>query len=96
MDAGNARRNQQLCEAAFASRGTQGHTVEQNLISGCAEENAAAPALIKRSAQLFPRGLKLGGRASVAKLIEPRKLQQNIQAADKCPSRAARFALHTL
>src|SRR5713226_4955857 len=79
VDAGDTRSNQQLREAAFASRGTQGHTVEQNLVSRSAKEDAAPSALLKRTAQLFPRGLELGRRASVAKLIEPREFQQNIQ-----------------
>jgi hypothetical protein len=75
VDAGDARGNQQLSEAAFARRSTQGHTVEKNLIPRCAKKDAAPTAFLKRAPQLFPRGIKLGRSASVAKLIEPREFK---------------------
>jgi len=53
------------------------------LIAVRAEQQAAAALSLKNGAQLVPRDFKLRSGARVAKLVQARELQQNIQAADK-------------
>jgi hypothetical protein len=50
MNAGNTRRNEQLCEAAFARGGAERNAVQQNLSARSTEQNAASSAFIKRAA----------------------------------------------
>ncbi|PYT89047.1 MAG: hypothetical protein DMG36_23105 [Acidobacteria bacterium] len=81
-------------ETPFSRRRSHRHAVEQNLISRSAQQHAASAAILKRLAQLPPRRFKLRRGLRMAKLIEPRKLQQNVQAADECPRPAWYFRTH--
>jgi hypothetical protein len=96
MDAGNAGAGQKLRKAFLACRRAKGNTVQQNLITGSAEQETATNALIKRTSELFPGSLKLRRRPHVAKFIKPREFQQNVQAADKCPRAPTRFGTHAI
>jgi hypothetical protein len=94
VNARDSRGNQQLREAAFARGGPERHAVQQNLRSRSAQQHAAAAAVIQRVAQFFPRRFKLLRCFRVPKFVQPRKLQQNVQAADKRPRPASRFLTH--
>jgi len=85
MNAGDARRNQQLREAALAGRRSQRDSVQQNLSARRAEQHAAAAAFIQRTAQFLPRRFKLRGGAHVPKFIQAREFQQNVQASYEGP-----------
>jgi hypothetical protein len=95
VNARDARRNQQLREASFARRRAQRHAVQQNLRSRSAQQHTTPAAVIQRVAQFVPRRFELVRRSNVAKLIQPRELQQDVQAADKRPRPASRFRTHT-
>lgn len=62
-------------KAFFASRCAERHTIEQDLVSRSAQEEAAAAAFIERTSEFFPRSFKLRRGPHVAKFIEPRELQ---------------------
>jgi hypothetical protein len=85
MNAGDARRNQQLREAALAGGGSQGNSVQQNLSARRAQQHAASAAFIQRTAQFLPRGFKLRGSAHVPEFIQAREFQQNVQASYEGP-----------
>jgi hypothetical protein len=85
MDTGDAGRNQQLREAALASRGSQGNSVQQDLSARCAQQHAAPAAFIERAAQFLPRRFKLRGSAHVPKFVQAREFQQNVQASYEGP-----------
>jgi hypothetical protein len=85
VNAGDARGNQQLREAALSGGRSQGHAIQQNLGARSAEQYAAASAFIEGAAQLFPGGFKLRGGAHVPKLIEARELQENVETSYECP-----------
>ena len=94
VNAGNTRRSQQMREASFARRRPQRHAVQQNLRPRSAQQHTAPAAVLQRVAQFFPRGFKLLRSLCVAKLIQPRKFQKNVQAADKRPRPASCFSTH--
>ncbi len=94
MNAGDARRNQHLRETSFAGRRSQRHSIQQDLRSRCAQKDTAAAAVIQRVAQFFPRCFELCRRPHVPEFIQPRELQQNVQAADKRPRPASLFWTH--
>jgi len=85
MDTGDARRNQQLREAALAGRRSQRDSVQQNLGARRAEQNAASAAFVQRAAQFLPRRFKLRGSAHVPKFIQAREFQQNVEASYEGP-----------
>jgi hypothetical protein len=60
-----------------------------------AQQHAAPAAVLQRLPQLFPRRIKLRRGLGVAKLIQPRKLQQNVQAANKRPRSGLCFRTHS-
>jgi hypothetical protein len=72
-----------LGKAFFGSRGSQRHAVEQNLAPRSTQQQSRVTAVVKRRAQLFPRGLELRHRAHVPELIKACEFQQNVQAANK-------------
>lgn len=94
MNAGNAGRHQQLREASFAGGRTERHAVKQDLIARSTQQHAATAAVFQRLAQLFPRRIKLLRRLHMAKLVEARKFQQNVQAANKRARSALCFRIH--
>ena len=96
MDAGNSGRREGLRKTFFASRRAERHAIQQNLMPRSAEQQTAATAFIERSAQLFPSGFKLRGRTRMPKLIKAGKLQQNVQAANKCACRRSCVNGHNL
>jgi len=81
-------------KAFFTRRRSHRHAVEQNLVSRSAQQHAAPAAILQRLAQLPPRRFKLRRGLRMAKLIQPREFQQNVQAADKCPRPALYFRIH--
>ena len=83
MNAGDAGSGEQLGEAPFGGGSAEGYTVEQNLGSRCAEQETCFAGFIKRGAKFFPRSFELSRGAHVAKLVETRKLQQDVEAANK-------------
>ena len=94
VNARDPRRSQQLRKASFSRRRAHRHAVEQNLVSRSAQQHAASGTVLQRLPQLLPRRIKLRGRLGVAKLVQPRKLQQNVQAANKRPRSALYFRTH--
>ena len=54
----------------------------------CPEQQAACALALQDRAQLIPGDLKLRRGSRVAKLVEPREFQQDIEAADKCARRS--------
>jgi len=85
MNARDSRSGQQLREASFSRRRAHRHAVQQNLVSRSAQQHAAPAAVLQRLPQLSPRRVKLRRGLRVAKLVQPRKFQQNVQAANKRP-----------
>jgi hypothetical protein len=84
-----------MCEAFFSRRRSHRNAIEQNLVPRSAQKHAAPAAVLQRLPQLLPRRLKLRRGLGVAELVQPRKLQQNIQAANKRPRAAALcFRIH--
>jgi hypothetical protein len=73
VDAGDAGAGQQLRETFFARRGSQRHAVQQDLITGGAQQKSAAAAVVEGRTQFFPRGLKLRRGSHVAKFVKPRE-----------------------
>jgi len=53
------------------------------LVAVRSQQQASAALSVEHGAQFIPRNFKLCGGARVAELIQPRELQQNIQAADE-------------
>jgi len=75
MDAGNSRSHQHLRETFLTGGCAERHAIQQNLVSRSPKQEPAPAALIERTSQLFPRGLKLRRRSHVAKFVEACKLQ---------------------
>lgn len=96
VDAGDSGGSQQLCETAFAGGRSQRHAIEKNLSPGSAQQHPASAAVFQCLAQFLPCGFKLLRRFHVAKLVEPREFQQNVQAADKRPRSALYVRTHAL
>src|SRR5262249_35862306 len=48
-----------------------------------AEQQTGPAGLVERGAQFFPSGLELSRGAHVAEFVEPGKLQQDVEAANK-------------
>jgi hypothetical protein len=96
MDAGDAGSSQQLREAFFRGSRSQRHAVQQDLVSGGTEQQTSLSAFIERGAQFFPRSLKLSHGAHMTEFVQARKLQQDVQAADECPSGLSCIACHSL
>ena len=94
MNAGDSRGNQHLRETSFAGRRSQRHSIQQDLRSRRTQKHTAAAAVVQRVAQFFPRCFELCRRPHVPEFIQPCKLQQNIQAADKCPRPASVLRTH--
>src|SRR5262249_23123479 len=94
MDAGDSRGGEKLRETALSGCGSEGNTIEKNLLAGSAEKEATFTALRGGSAQFLPRSFKLGSSPHVAEFIQPCKLQQNIQTAYKLPRSCSRITIH--
>ena len=84
-----------MCEAFLPGGRSHGHAVEQDLMPGRTEQHAAPSAVLQRLAQFLPSRVKLRRGLGVAKLIQPRKLQQNVQTADKRARSGLRFTAHS-
>jgi len=70
MDAGDTGRYQQLSEAFFTGSRTQGHTVEQDLIPGCSEQQSTSTTFVERSSKFLPGCFKIWGSGThMAKLV---------------------------
>jgi hypothetical protein len=81
MDAGQACRGQQLRECALRLPGFERDTIQKKLVIGDAEQEAAVAA--KRLLQFRPRGSELTFGALVVDPVEPRVLDENIEAVDE-------------
>jgi hypothetical protein len=82
-DAGNARCGEQPRKALFCSCRFQRHPVQMELVAVGSKQQASSALSVQHRPQFIPGDLKLGGSSRVAKFIQPCKLQQNIQTADK-------------
>jgi hypothetical protein len=96
VNAGNPRRRQELRETPLSGCRTQWHSIEQDLIARSPKQQPSVPAFIERSPQFFPCSLKLRGRSHVPKFVQARKLQQNVQGANKRSSSRSGVARHFL
>jgi hypothetical protein len=94
VNARDSRRRQQLREASFSRRRAHRHAVQQNLVPRSAQQHPAPAAVLQCLPQLLPRRVELRRGLRVAKFVQPRILQQNVQAADKCPRPALHFRTH--
>ena len=83
LNAGEACGGKQLGKAALGGSSFDGHAVEQKLRAGGAQQQAGFIGDGNRLVQFVPGGLELLGRARMVKAVEPRILEQNVEAADK-------------
>lgn len=83
MDAGDPGAGEHPSEAFFRGCGIQWSPVEQKLVAGNSDQQAGVVVGTDCRPQLTPGGLVLASGARVAKIIHPRKLQQNVEAAHK-------------
>ena len=67
----------------------QGNTIQQQLRTRGAQQQTRFASRRNRPAQLFPRGVNLFHRSRVIVTVQAGKLQQDVQAANKCASRSA-------
>src|SRR5207247_7493356 len=81
VNAGNSRGDQQLRETPLACGCSERHTIEQNLIPRRAQQQSTAATLVQCGAQFLPGGIELMRCPHMPKLVQPRKLEQNVQAA---------------
>jgi hypothetical protein len=95
VNAGNSGGGQQLRETALARGCSERHAIEQNLIPRRTQQQSTAAALVQRGAQFLPGGIELIGCPHMPKLVQPRELEQNIQAAHKCSGRRSCIAAHS-
>jgi hypothetical protein len=86
--------SQKLRETFFRRRRSQRHSVQQNLVSRGAQQESRIAAFLQRGVQLFPRGFELRHRPHVPELVQARKLQQNVQAANKRAGRLSCISSH--
>jgi hypothetical protein len=83
VNAGNPRPCQELRETSLSGCRTQWHSIEQDLIARSPEQQPGVPAFVERNPQFFPGSLKLRRSSHVAKFVQARKLQQNVQGANE-------------
>ena len=84
-DAGDSRAGNQPRKTLFRRRGFQRYAVQVELVAVRSQQQASSTLSVQHGTQFVPRNFKLRRGARVAELIQPRELQQNIQAADKGP-----------
>jgi len=94
MNAGDSGSRQQLREALLGCGRTQGHAVQNDLITRSSQQQPRISAVIQSKAQFLPGGLELRRGPHVSKFIQPRKLQQNVQAVNKRARRLSGVAGH--
>src|SRR6516162_5446817 len=82
-------------EALLSCRRPHRDAVEQDLVSGRAQQHAAPAAVPQRLPQFLPSRVKLRRGLGVAKLIQPRKLKENVQTADKRARSGLCFRTHS-
>jgi len=78
-------RAQKLSKAAFCLSRFQRNSIQQQLVVGNTEQEAAFASRGQTVLQFIPGGLKLGFRALVIRPVHARVLDQNIQAVDESP-----------
>jgi hypothetical protein len=93
QDAGEPGGGQQLCEAALGLAGFERDAVEKKLVVGDAEQKTSITALGQRLLELVPGGLELAFRALVVRSIQPRVLDQNIEAVEERPGGRAAVSI---
>jgi hypothetical protein len=82
-------------KTSFPGSRSERHTVQQNLCARRSKKHATTAAVIQRAPQFFPCRFELLRRFRVAKLVQTREFQENIQAADKRPRPASLFLNHS-
>jgi hypothetical protein len=87
VDARKASGREHSGEALFRCRRFQRRAVEEELIPGNGQKQSSIAIGAKRSFQFTPSGPVLLCCSWVAKIIHPRELEQDIEAAHKCASR---------
>ena len=85
MDTGQARRGQQLSEAALRLPRLQGNSVQQQLVFRDAQQERPVRSLGQAVLQFFPRAYELAFGAFVVEPIEADILHQYVQTVDKRP-----------
>ena len=83
LNAGEACCGQQLRKAAFGRSRFDGRAVEQQLRAAGAEQQPGFIGNGNRFVEFGPGRLKLFGCARMIEAVEPRVLEQNVEAADK-------------
>jgi hypothetical protein len=95
MNAGDSGVREHSREAFFRGRGFQRYTVNMQLRPRGAQQQAGLPGNLQRRAQFVPGGFELRGSARMPELVQPGKLQQNVEAVDKAARhRGLGFASH--
>ena len=84
-DAGKPSRGQQLRKGALSLPGFERYAVKQQFVVGNAEQETGVAALRQSLLQFVPSRLELTFRALVARTIQPRVLDQNIEAVQERP-----------
>jgi hypothetical protein len=95
VNAGDPRGGQQMREALLSCGRPHGNAVEQDLVSGRAQQHAAPAAVLQRLPQFLPSRVKLRRGLGMTKLIQPRELQENVQTADKRTRSGLCFRTHS-
>ena len=85
MDAGQARRGQELSEAALRLPRLQGNFVQQQLVFRDAQQERPVRSLGQTVLQFLPRAYELALGAFVVEPIEADILHQYVQTVDKRP-----------
>jgi hypothetical protein len=83
VEAGQSSRGQQLCEAALGLARLDRDAIDQKLVVRDAEQEAVVPT--ECLPQFRPAGLELGFGPLVLDSVEPRVLDENIEAVEECP-----------
>src|SRR5262249_11831237 len=96
VNASDSRSRKKLREATFRSGCAERNSIEQNLLTGRAEEKSTVAAFVERFAQLFPGRFKLRSSTHVAELVQPCEFQQDVEAADELPRSRSRVGAHSV
>lgn len=78
LDTRQSRRAQQLRKLLFCRRSFQRHTIQQQLRTGCAQQQPVVPIFWHRRAQFTPGDLQLFVGPGVLEPVQAGKLQQNV------------------
>ena len=86
QDTGKPGGGQQLCETALSLPGFERNAIEKKFIVRDAEQETSVAAFRQRLLKFFPGRVELALGALVGYSVQPRVLDQNIEAVQKRPS----------